>query len=162
MAILGSRDQLCVNPAVMEAPTSREKLHMCQVFNCCRFLTVVELIFIFCHQARVKAKTCIFKTNVEKAKEDRIELRDNTIMDIEDLHKLGAKHSFCPYYMSRELYQSADIIFLPYNYLLEDSIRKSLDIDFNGSVVIFDEAHNVQKLCEEVGLHAAFCLMSLS
>ena len=97
----------------------------------------------------MKAKTCIFKTNVEKAKEDRIELRDNTIMDIEDLHKLGAKHSFCPYYMSRELYQSADIIFLPYNYLLEDSIRKSLDIDFNGSVIIFDEAHNVQKLCEE-------------
>ena len=100
-------------------------------------------------QARVKAKTCIFKTNVEEAKEDRIELRDNTIMDIEDLHKPGAKHSFCPYYMSRELYQSADIIFLPYNYLLEDSIRKSLDIDFSGSVVIFDEAHNVQKLCEE-------------
>ena len=99
---------------------------------------------------------------MEKAKEDRIELRDNTIMDIEDLHKLGAKHSFCPYYMSRELYQSADIIFLPYNYLLEDSIRKSLDIDFNGSVVIFDEAHNVQKLCEEVGLRAAFYLMSLS
>jgi len=129
VAILGSRDQLCVNPAVMEAPTSREKLHMCQ--------------------ARVKAKTCIFKTNVEKAKEDRIELRDNTIMDIEDLHKLGAKHSFCPYYMSRELYQSADIIFLPYNYLLEDSIRNSLDIDFNGAVIIFDEAHNVQKLCEE-------------
>ena len=30
VAILGSRDQLCVNPAVMEAPTSREKLHMCQ------------------------------------------------------------------------------------------------------------------------------------
>ena len=95
-------------------------------------------------QARVKAKTCIFKTNVEKAKEDRIELRDNTIMDIEDLHKPGAKHSFCPYYMSRELYQSADIIFLPYNYLLEVSIRKSLDIDLSGSVVIFDEAHNVQ------------------
>ena len=128
VAILGSRDQLCVNPAVMEAPTSREKLHMCQ--------------------ARVKAKTCVYHTNVEKSKE-RSELRDNEIMDIEDLHKLGKKHNFCPYYMSRELYQSADIIFLPYNYLLDHKIRSSLDIDFNGSIIIFDEAHNVQKLSEE-------------
>ena len=31
VAILGSRDQLCVTPAVMEASSSREKLHMCQV-----------------------------------------------------------------------------------------------------------------------------------
>jgi len=128
VSILGSRDQLCVNPAVMEAPSSREKLHMCQ--------------------ARVKSKTCTFHQNVEKSKE-RPELRDNEIMDIEDLHKLGKKHNFCPYYMSRELYQSADVIFLPYNYLLDTKIRNSLDIDFNGSVIIFDEAHNVQKLCEE-------------
>ena len=128
MAILGSRDQLCVNPAVMEAKTSTEKLHMCQ--------------------ARVKAKTCVYHTNVEKSKE-RSELRDNEIMDIEDLHKLGKKHSFCPYYMSRELYQSADVIFLPYNYLLDHKIRASLDIDFTGSIIIFDEAHNVQKLSEE-------------
>lgn len=128
VAILGSRDQLCVNPAVMEAPSSREKLHMCQ--------------------ARVKAKTCVYHTNVEKSKE-RSELRDNEIMDIEDLHKLGKKHMFCPYYMSRELYQTADVIFLPYNYLLDHKIRASLDIDFNGAVIIFDEAHNVQKLCEE-------------
>ncbi len=32
VAILGSRDQLCVNPAVMQAPSSREKLNMCQEF----------------------------------------------------------------------------------------------------------------------------------
>ena len=48
----------------------------------------------------------------------RPELRDNVIMDIEELHKLGKKHNFCPFYMSRELYQSADVIFMPYNYLL--------------------------------------------
>ena len=134
VAILGSRDQLCVNPAVVELTNSREKLHSCQ--------------------ARVKAKTCIFHTNVEKAKVEREELRDNKIMDIEDLHKLGKKHSFCPYYMSRELYQTADIIFMPYNYLLDDNIRKSLDIDFAGSVIIFDEGHNVQKLCEEASSYA--------
>ena len=70
-------------------------------------------------------------------------------MDIEELHQLGKKLSFCPYYMSRELYQAADVIFLPYNYLLDHSIRKSLDIDYNGALIIFDEAHNVTKMCEE-------------
>ena len=100
---------MCVNPAVMEAQSSREKLHMCQ--------------------ARVKAKTCVYHTNVEKSKE-RTELRDNEIMDIEDLHKLGKKHNFCPYYMSRELYQSADIIFLPYNYLLGKLLKFRCRHDF--------------------------------
>jgi len=128
VAILGSRDQLCVNPAVMEAGSSREKLNMCQ--------------------ARVKAKTCVYHQNVEKHK-DRPELRDNQILDIEDLHKLGKKHTFCPYYMSRELYQTADVIFLPYNYLLDPKTRKTLDLDLTGAVLIFDEAHNIQKLCEE-------------
>ena len=32
VAILGSRDQLCVDPAVMEALSSREKLHMCHLW----------------------------------------------------------------------------------------------------------------------------------
>ena len=27
--------------------------------------------------------------------------------------------------------------------------RKTLDLDLTGAVVIFDEAHNIQKLCEE-------------
>jgi len=128
VAILGSRDQLCVNPAVMEASSSREKLHMCQ--------------------ARVKVKSCVFHQNVEKNK-DRSEFRDSEVLDIEDLHKLGKKHSFCPYYMSRELYKTADVIFLPYNYLLDEKTRKTLDLDLGGAVIIFDEAHNINKLCEE-------------
>ena len=33
VSILGSRDQLCVNQTVMEAPTSRDKINMCQVNN---------------------------------------------------------------------------------------------------------------------------------
>jgi len=137
VAILGSRDQLCVNPAVMQASNSREKLHMCQ--------------------ARVKSKSCSFHQNVEKNR-DRAELKENKIMDIEDLHKLGKKHNFCPYYMSREIYQTADVIFLPYNYLLDAKTRKTLDLDLAGSVIIFDEAHNIQKLCEE----AASVSISLS
>ena len=32
---------------------------------------------------------------------------------------------------------------------LDPKTRKTLDLDLTGAVIIFDEAHNIQKLCEE-------------
>ncbi|KAG7224300.1 hypothetical protein INR49_000543 [Caranx melampygus] len=55
----------------------------------------------------------------------------------------------CPYYLSRSLKQQADVIFMPYNYLLDPKSRRAHNIELNGAVVIFDEAHNVEKTCEE-------------
>ena len=54
-------------------------------------------------------------------------------MDLEDLVKYGKKKTFCPYYMSREMRQDADIIFLPYNYLLDPKTRKAHGIDLQVS-----------------------------
>ncbi|KAJ7332208.1 hypothetical protein JRQ81_014388, partial [Phrynocephalus forsythii] len=56
----------------------------------------------------------------------------------------------CPYYLSRSLKQQADIIFMPYNYLLDSKSRRAHNIDLKGTVVILDEAHNVERLCEEL------------
>lgn len=47
-------------------------------------------------------------------------------MDIEDMVSMGKKHIFCPYYMTKERRGEADIIFTPYNYLLDPLSRKSL------------------------------------
>ncbi|EPQ09406.1 Regulator of telomere elongation helicase 1 [Myotis brandtii] len=71
------------------------------------------------------------------------------ILDIEDLVKSGNRHKLCPYYLSRNLKQQADIIFMPYNYLLDAKSRRAHGIDLKGTVVILDEAHNVEKMCEE-------------
>jgi len=38
---------------------------------------------------------------------------------------------------------------MPYNYLMNKSIRKSSKIEVADSIVIFDEAHNIEKLAEE-------------
>uniref|UniRef100_A0AAX7VKW7 Regulator of telomere elongation helicase 1 homolog n=1 Tax=Astatotilapia calliptera TaxID=8154 RepID=A0AAX7VKW7_ASTCA len=73
----------------------------------------------------------------------------SSILDVEDLVQFGNKQRVCPYYLSRSLKQEADVIFMPYNYLLDPKSRKALSIDLNGAVVIFDEAHNVEKTCEE-------------
>ncbi|KAJ8970779.1 hypothetical protein NQ317_003493 [Molorchus minor] len=72
-----------------------------------------------------------------------------TVTDIEDLLELGSRHKFCPYFMSRELKHQADIVFMPYNYLLDPLIRKVLGVELSNSVVILDEGHNIEKNCEE-------------
>lgn len=49
----------------------------------------------------------------------------------------------CPYYVSRELHKAVDILFAPYNYLIDRGYRKSLNIEWTNSILIFDEAHNL-------------------
>lgn len=71
------------------------------------------------------------------------------VLDIEDLVKAGQKFKCCPYFLSRELKQNADIIFMPYNYLLDAKSRRSQGIDLQNNVILLDEAHNVEKTCEE-------------
>jgi regulator of telomere elongation helicase 1 len=63
--------------------------------------------------------------------------------DIEELHKQAQNHMFCPYYASKDRVGGADLIFMPYNYLIDDKIRENYEIDFSNSIIIFDEAHNV-------------------
>lgn len=38
---------------------------------------------------------------------------------------------------------------MPYNYLLDKKLRKSNNIELKNCVIIFDEAHNVERICED-------------
>lgn len=71
------------------------------------------------------------------------------IMDIEDLVTEGKKQGFCPYFMAKELKQQCDIVFMPYNYILDARARKALGIELSNNVIILDEAHNIEKICED-------------
>ncbi|KAJ3255165.1 hypothetical protein HK103_006534 [Boothiomyces macroporosus] len=70
-------------------------------------------------------------------------------MDIEDLINYGKENTTCPFYTSRENQGSADIVFLPYNYLIDSQTREAQSLDLTNSIVIFDEAHNLESFCEE-------------
>jgi len=39
---------------------------------------------------------------------------------------------------------------MPYNYLIDPKIRENFKINYENSVIILDEAHNVEKVSEEV------------
>ena len=66
--------------------------------------------------------------------------------DIEDLAKKGRSASLCPYFMSKAVKDHVEIIFSPYNYLLDKGIRESLTIGLDGQIIMLDEAHNVEDI----------------
>lgn len=99
-----------------------------------------------CNQMVAK-ENCSFYRNVESTI-NRSQLQEATVLDIEDLISAGQENKCCPYFLSKELIQGADIIFMPYNYLI-DPTRKASQIPVNNSIVIFDEAHNIEKMFED-------------
>lgn len=44
---------------------------------------------------------------------------EKQIWDIEDLVKLGGETQACPYFASRALADDADLVFCPYNYIID-------------------------------------------
>ena len=70
--------------------------------------------------------------------------------DIEEIHKSAMEHQFCPYYTMKDRVAAADLIFMPYNYLIDEKIRDNFEINYSNSVIIFDEAHNIAPCSEDV------------
>uniref|UniRef100_A0A663DMN3 Regulator of telomere elongation helicase 1 n=1 Tax=Aquila chrysaetos chrysaetos TaxID=223781 RepID=A0A663DMN3_AQUCH len=117
ICVLGSREQLCINPEVKRQESNHMQIYMCRM--------------------KVMARACHFYNNVE-----------GEFVLLYSLYYFFLNRA-CPYYLSRSLKQQADIIFMPYNYLLDSKSRRAHNLDLKGTVVILDEAHNVEKLCEE-------------
>ena len=123
MAILGSRMNLCVNSKARD----RAELANRSVDEICRELQDDSACSYFHKMGSV----------VE-------ELQKSSIWDIEDAARIGRKLKGCPYYASRQCLAEASFVLAPYNFLLDRSIRKTLDIDLQDAVLIFDEAHNIE------------------
>jgi regulator of telomere elongation helicase 1 len=64
--------------------------------------------------------------------------------------KIGEIRSICPYYLTRLRTNLSDIVVMPYNYILDKSMRSMLNLTFKDAIVVFDEAHNIESVCEEM------------
>ena len=80
-----------------------------------------------------------------EGKGGRLDVWGEGVQDIEELvTKAKRERGPCPFYLSRTKCAEAEIIFMPYNYLLDESVRRGLDIQWSDAVVIVDEAHNLE------------------
>ncbi|XP_063258912.1 Fanconi anemia group J protein isoform X2 [Prinia subflava] len=129
MTILSSRDYTCIHPVVSNCSNRNE---MC-----------VELL------EGKHGRSCSYYHGAHKLSEHHALQPVCQAWDIEDLVSLGRRLRACPYFAARELLLGADIVFCPYNYLLDPQIRDSMDIQLKDQVVILDEAHNIEDCARE-------------
>ena len=136
--VLGSRQQMCIHPVVSKMQGNNQN-------QACRSL---------CAKQQCKAHVGVqpWMKAHEKAATD--------LLDIEDLIRMGTKEQACPFYISKELQNNAELIILPYNYLVDPKIRRSManNFDWSTTTLIFDEAHNLERVCTDA---ASFDLTSL-
>ncbi|KAI8580578.1 hypothetical protein K450DRAFT_236293 [Umbelopsis ramanniana AG] len=127
VCILGSREQLCIHEDVKLASSNATRTAMCR--------------------RKVASKACSYHSGTKEAKS--FFQGEGEIMDIEDIVSFGTKHKACPFYLTKDSQLDADIILLPYNYIVDSTARKAMNIDLYNSIVIFDEAHNLESCCGE-------------
>ena len=133
MTVLGSRDQLCIHEKF-------SKLRGGALVHACNNLST--------------QRSCCYKNALDKYSPDGIP----PVQDIEDIKRLvGFQDKVCPYFFTREVSGNADLVLLPYNYLLDTSIRATLKVNWQNSVIIFDEAHNLERVASDA---ASFSLTS--
>ncbi|KAL0027241.1 hypothetical protein WJX77_006278 [Trebouxia sp. C0004] len=121
MAILASREHYCIHPTVSKKANKDEE----------------------CQNMLKDDPGCKFFKNVNKL----YSMQSSHFLmvhDIEDLAKVGRDHKACPYYAATHFAGEADLVFCPYSYLLDPVIRSAMDITLDESVLIFDEAHNIE------------------
>jgi len=65
-------------------------------------------------------KKCNYKKELKHWKQSENDLSQP--MDIEDLCGMGIRKGICPFYYAKKVIKDVDIIFMPYNYLLDFEI----------------------------------------
>ncbi|KAM8976031.1 Fanconi anemia group J protein [Pelodytes ibericus] len=130
MTILSSRDHTCVHPDI----------HSNRNEKCKELLDAKD------------GRSCRYFHGAHKMSEQTALQHSfgiNQAWDIEELVGLGKRLRACAYFAARELMKEADIVFCPYNYLMDSQIRESLNILLKDQVVILDEAHNIEDCARE-------------
>ena len=68
--------------------------------------------------------------------------------NLDDLKRFSRSKGICPYFFARHALNQASVIVYSYHYLLDPKIAELVSKDLpRNSVVVFDEAHNIDNIC---------------
>lgn len=70
------------------------------------------------------------------------------VYTLEDLRAYGRKENVCPYYLARQVVREANVVVCNYPYLIDAGVSNVvMGKAENESIVVFDEAHNIDNIC---------------
>lgn len=118
--LLASREQMCIHPKLKKSSSLNA--------DC---------------QALGKERRCLYRNRLDGFEG----VSPTSVLDLEELVEMGQKTKVCPYFYSKSQTDNAELLLMPYNYLLDPQVR--LELDLPNTVVILDEAHNLESFCSD-------------
>ncbi|VEU35337.1 unnamed protein product [Pseudo-nitzschia multistriata] len=139
---LSSRRNMCVNERVM-AESDREA-----VDAACRSMTASWVVEHAKTHPGSSIETCSFFDSFQEAGESTN--MPSGVYDLEELKKWGQARGWCPYYLARQAINHANVLVFNYQYMLDPKVAKMVSKELEAeSIVVFDEAHNIDSVCIE-------------
>ena len=136
---LSSRKNLCLNPSVVREREGKA------VDAKCHSLTAPHVRERY-SQDPTNAALCEFYEKFDSSGRD--DVLPNGSYNLDDLKALGRNKGYCPYFMARRAMKQANFIVYSYHYLLDPKIAEVVSKEIaQNSVVVFDEAHNIDNIC---------------
>ena len=138
---LSSRRNMCIHERVM-AESDREA-----VDAACRSMTA-SWVVEHARQNPRSMETCSYFDNFQAAGESTT--MPSGVYDLEELKKWGKARGWCPYYLTRQAINHANILVFNYQYMLDPKVAKMVSKELEAeSIIVFDEAHNIDSVCIE-------------
>jgi Rad3-related DNA helicase len=119
---LASRQHLCLNEKCRDL-SARETVEICRLLK--------------------ENGECAYKTSIEWSNSFP------PVLSINRLRRLGRTRKFCPYFLARKASERCAVVVAPYPYIFNEHIRRRVRLGLGGTVLIFDEAHNADKIAQD-------------
>ena len=138
---LSSRRNMCIHDRVIQE-SDREA-----VDAACRSMTA-SWVLERASQQPGSVQTCSYYDAFQSAGE-----ATSLPSGIYDLHQLkvwGKRRNWCPYYLTRQAINHANVLVFNYQYMLDPKVAKMVSKELEAeSIIVFDEAHNIDSVCIE-------------
>ncbi|KAL5008591.1 hypothetical protein ScPMuIL_014172 [Solemya velum] len=135
---LSSRKNLCINSEVLSEREGKSIDNKCY--------TMTASFMRMRHKKDPAVPVCNFYENFEQSGKEFPLPSD--IYSLDDLKEYGKEKGVCPYFLARYSITHANIVIYSYHYLLDPKIADLVSRELSkSSVVVFDEAHNIDSVC---------------
>ncbi|XP_043282259.1 general transcription and DNA repair factor IIH helicase subunit XPD [Venturia canescens] len=136
--VLSSRKNMCIHPEVSKEREGKI------VDGRCHSLTASYVRDR--HNYDDTTPICNFYEGFDM--EGREQIMPSGIYSIDDMKDYGRDRNWCPYFLARFAILHAQVIVYSYHYLLDPKIAETVSKELaKSSVVVFDEAHNIDNVC---------------